>query len=408
MRILQLTKKFPFPPRDGESLAILNLGQALQAVGHEVTLLAMNTTRHYTEHPASLATGYQEVKTVTVDNKITLTGALKGILGSHSYHISRFDSPDFHATLRKILQAAPFDIVQLETLYLAPYISTIRENSAAKIVMRAHNVEHEIWERMVAANPKAPKMRLLNNLNSKLKNYELEHLNAYDLLVPITARDEAHFRKLGFSGNSVVIPIGIQTKPVAIDWSAYEAPLSLSFIGSLDWMPNQEGIEWIWEKVWATVHERHPHLKWVIAGRNAPKALHKTAPKNVSLIGEVPDAEAFHFIHPVSLAPLLSGSGIRAKILEAMALGRVVIASSVALEGIGATHQHHVLIADTPEEWTTAIDWCVDHPDQLPMIGQRAAAFIESEFSAEGLARKIAVAYQELLDDPPEPEKRTD
>ena len=191
MKILQICKKFPYPLKDGESLAINSLGKSLKTLGCEMTLLAMNTSKHFFDLKKlpEEYNQYQKIHTVPVDNRIKPFQAFLNLFSTESYHVCRFVSNEFKEKLSSLLQQQSFDVIQLETLYLAPYIPLIRKYSDAIISMRAHNVEHEIWERIVQHTLSKPKRWYLQHLTSKLKRYETEQLQKYDVLLPITERD---------------------------------------------------------------------------------------------------------------------------------------------------------------------------------------------------------------------------
>jgi len=249
----------------------------------------MNTSKHFfsgSELPAAME-HYQEVRTVSVNNELGPVDALRNLIRGTSYHISRFDLPDYHQALSRWLQEEDFDIVQLETLYLSPYVTTIRKHSSAQVVMRSHNVEHEIWERISANVRFAPKRWYLNQLTAQLRDYERQQINQYDLLLPITKRDEKRFRGMGFRGASHVLPIGLDTPCGEPRYESYRDPLSLHFIGSLDWMPNLEGLQWFLNDVWPALHRRFPDLRFHIAGRNMPASLSALRMKNIVIHGEV-------------------------------------------------------------------------------------------------------------------------
>ncbi len=313
MRILQLCKKFPYPVKDGESIAITYLAKALSELGCEVTLLAMNTSKHRVDTEA-LDHGefdhYAAVHTVPVDNHIRPAAALRNLFSDRSYHIERFDHQEFADKLRELLLREKFDVVQLETLYLAPYVPVIRENSNAAVVLRAHNVEHEIWER-IAANSHTLKKWYLGRITPRLKKYEIEQLSQYDLLAGITERDVALFRHLGLHKPAVVTPIGLDSRDYQPDPRSFERPLSLSFIGSLDWMPNLEGLRWFLDEVWTPLlAPRFPELTFHIAGRNTPEWLERLRLERVTVHGEVDSAADFINQHSVMVVPLLSGSAL--------------------------------------------------------------------------------------------------
>lgn len=399
MKILVLTKKFPFPLKDGESLAIHGLSKSLSELGCRVSLLAMNTSKHFfraDELPVEMA-HYREVRTVSIDNSISPVAAAANLVRGTSYHISRFHVQAYHDALREWLTAENFDIVQLETLYLAPYLSTIRRHSNAQVVMRSHNVEHEIWERCCENIGFAPKRWYLRHLTKQLRDYERSQLNQYDLLLPITQRDKKHFERLGCRSTSYVLPIGLETRCGPPTFESYSRPPDLHFIGSLDWLPNLEGLQWFLQQVWPEVHRRCPDLEFHIAGRNMPHSIKQLRMKNVIVHGEVNDSCEFVSAHSISIVPLLSGSGMRAKILEAMSLGRVIITTTIGLEGIRARNRRDLYIADTIEQFVDQIENCVRRGETLEHIGRNAYAAFHRHYDRRVLAGKLVERYEHLL-----------
>ncbi len=399
MKILQLCKKFPYPLKDGESIAVTYLAKALQELGVELTLLSMNTSKHYFDG-TTLPEGvghYKAVHLVEVDNRIKAKAALFNLFTKDSYHIARFVSEAFNTKLIELLTSTTYDIVQLETLYLAPYMDTIKKYSKAKIVMRSHNVEHEIWQRITDNTKFGPKKLYLHLLTQRLKRFELAQLNRYDLLVAITARDLNFFQRMGAKTESHVTPIGLDLADYAYQSAVPSHQPSCCFIGSLDWMPNTEGVEWVLREVWPKVLAQQPTATLHLAGRNMPAEwLTQTWP-NVTIHGEVPSATEFIQAHEIMLVPLFSGSGMRVKILEGMALGKTVISTSLGLEGIAASDGQEVLIADTAEEFAKALLYCYAQPQELLRIGAAARTFLQAHYENVRVAERLLERYQQLV-----------
>lgn len=395
MKILQLCKKFPYPLKDGEAIAVNSLGKAFHQLGAEVTLLAMNTSRHYypVENGTMPLSHYKQVLSVPVDNRIKPMAAFTNLFSRDSYHIARFVSPAFGRQLKDLLLSQQFDVVQLETPYLAPYIPLIRQHSHALVSMRAHNVEHEIWQRITQNTSFPLKKWYLKHLTDKLRRYEIEQFKQYDVLIAISDKDMQVFRDLGFSGRGLVVPIGMDIDEYKPDFKSYKSNLSLGFIGSLDWMPNTEGLQWFLQKVWPGLLVRFPELQLHIAGRNTPGWLLNLQKPNVVVHGEVPDAADFINQHTIMIVPLLSGSGMRAKILEAMALGRVVITTTLGLEGIDASDRKEVLLANTPESFIQSLEFCISSNGQLEKIGRNAQQMVSLKYESLTIASRLLQAY---------------
>jgi len=395
MKILQLCKKFPYPLKDGESIAITNLSRSLTESGCRVDLLAMNTSRHFVE--LSQVNGaldhYENVYAVEVDNRIKPLEALGNLIKGKSYHISRFESNSFKENLIKLLKREKYDVIQLETLYLTPYIDIIRKYSKGLVSMRAHNIEHEIWDKIAKNTKLLPKRWYLKKLTQQLKDYEVKHLNDFDFLIAISDRDLIKFKNMGYHNGAVSTPVGINLSAYGASPTKEKVKPELSFIGSLDWMPNLEGLQWFLDKVMPSLNEVELH----VAGRNTPDSLKSNPQNNVVIHGEVDSAQKFINSYPIMVVPLLSGSGMRVKILEGMALGKLVITTSKGVEGIGATDGINVLLADTAEQFIEKIKWAVSNPERSNSIGQAARSFISSEYDSVEIAKKLKLAYEYVL-----------
>jgi polysaccharide biosynthesis protein PslH len=400
MKILQLCKKFPYPLKDGESIAVTYLSHALHNLGCEVSLLAMNTTKHHTDIstlPVDF-NHYKEIHVTDLDNTVSVSGAIKNLFSKESYHVSRFVSPSFEAKLISLLKANTYDVVQLETLYLAPYIDIIKEHSDAIVTMRAHNVEFEIWERIANNTRFIPKKIYLKYLTAKLKRYELDHLNKYDYLVAVSERDLKKFKELGYKNGAISSPIGLDLKLYGQE-SMTSKP-DLCFIGALDWVPNIEGLRWFLENVWPDVHRLYPDVKFHIAGRNTPSWLTTYQQDNVVIHGEVPDAIQFVNQFDTMVVPLFSGSGMRVKILEGMALGKVVITTTLGKEGIDAKHGEELIVADNPQIFVKEISKVIDNEYNKKQIGLKAKAFVERYYDHGANAHLLLAKYESLLNNP--------
>ena len=398
MRILQVCKKFPYPLKDGESIAINNLSKSLKALGADLSLLAMNTKKHYFDVktlPSSFDQ-YDQISTVYIDSSLKIKDAFLNLFSSESYHISRFVSKAFEQKLIALLKEQAFDVIQLETLYLAPYIPIIRQYSNAMISMRAHNVESEIWGRITKNTNLLPKKVYLNHLFKKLQRFEEKMLHQYDLLLPITQRDLDSFKKMGFNGTATVTPIGLDISNYHADYDSYRKKMSISFIGSLDWMPNIEGLKWFLDNVWENLQKKFPSIELHVAGRNTPEWLMKMNRNNIVVHGEVEDAMDFINQHSIMIVPLLSGSGMRAKILEGMALGKVVLTTKIGVEGIEAKHEKEILIGDNPNAIFEVVEWCNQQNGRLEAIGRNAAAFVGNHYDSLQIAQKVMASYAEM------------
>lgn len=398
MKILQIANKFPYPAKDGGSIATLSLSRSFANLGHKVTVLAVNTSKHFTDPatvPHELSDAIRFIG-VRVDTDIYVFRLIRNFLfSSLPYNAERFISKEFDARLKKLLTEEKFDIIQLEGLYLAPYLGTIRANSKARVIMRAHNIEHEIWERTVSLT-KGLKKLYIRHLAGRIRRMEQNLLNSYDAVLPITSRDEVMLRKFGCRLPSHVVPMGINAGELLPDHSKLEFP-SLFHIGALDWMPNQEGLFWFFENVWGKIISKHPDIKFYLAGRNAPEQFKSLPYPNVIYAGEVDDAYNFIRSKAVMIVPLLSGSGMRIKIIEGMALEKAIVTTSIGTEGIGTTHGNNILISDNPDEFAGLVCMLVEDRNYCLEIGKNARNFVAVNYDNAAITNSLAEFFQKLL-----------
>ncbi len=391
MKILQLTRKFPYPPIDGESLNLSGFNAVLREEGHTIDLISFNTIKHYfdVEQLPQKANHYRKIYDVYLDNRIKALEAGLNLFSSLPFHVTRYITEVFKSKLLEVLSENKYDLILIESINLIPYYEIIKDNSDAKIIYRAHNVEYEIWERITQNESNIVKKAYLGYLTKKLKRYELDRINQFDTILTVTQRDLERYQDNGFKGKGIVVPAGIRGEHYMPTVLNNSNPIKISFIGSLDWIPNIEGLQWFFDKVWKIYIEHSPNAELHIAGRNIDKSVFKMESKNVIIHGEVPDAKAFLNTFDVMIVPLLSGGGMRLKILEGLALGRIVITTSLGLEGIDAVDGEEVLIADSADEFVEKLQFCENNNDKLLEISQKATALFKNKFDSRTIVQNF-------------------
>jgi polysaccharide biosynthesis protein PslH len=398
MNILQICSKSPWPPSEGGPIAMNNITQGLLQAGHSVKVFAISTPK-FQVNINDIPDDYKKqtaFEYTPINTNISLLGAFLNLFSKKSYNIERFVSKEAENKIKEILTKNTFDIVQLEGLFVAPYLKTVRTYSKAKIILRAHNVEHLIWQRMAQSCKNPVKKPYLKLLAKKLKNFEIATLNKVDGIAAITPVDKITFHKLGCTCRVISIPVGIDTSKIIMEIAKREYP-GFFHLGSMDWKPNQEGIKWFLENVWTIFHQQFPQYKFVLAGRNMPEWLNENTYQGISIQGEVSNAYYFMQSNTVMIVPLLAGSGIRVKILEGMACGNTIITSSIGAEGIGCTHGKDIFISDTVDEWISCLTKCVTRPEISAEIGSNAFSLIKSEYDNKTITAKLIHFYSEII-----------
>jgi len=409
LRVLILCVRFPYPPKDGGSIAMFNMIEALHDHGHEVTVVAMNTSKHYV-HVRNLPDEVLEMAefhAVDIDTSPNRIDALANLLFSRkSYHVQRFDSRGFRTALSGILKDREFDIIQLETLYMASYLDIIRKHQEqACVLLRAHNVEHEIWNRK-AGNEEAPWRKYYFEITAeRIKAFEtgVFQNNHLDAIITVSQRDEKQIKKAGAKVKLKTVPIGINLEKLPIN-DLYETDTpaanrkecSLFYIGALDWMPNVEGLDWFLRHVWPKVQQRYPYTVFRIAGRNMPPKYRTLRQRQIEVLGEVENAYQFMTENDIMVVPLFTGSGMRVKIIEGMALKRPIVATRIAVEGIDPEHGKHMFLGDDERAFVKYLSILIEKPEMRTLIGNQAGELIRKKFDNKKIVGDLIDFYSSL------------
>ena len=398
MKVLLLCNKSPWPPLEGGPIAMYAMIKGLLMAGISVKVLALNTNK-YAVDLKDIPGEFQHqtrISFVNIDLSVKPVDAFFNLFTRQSYHITRFMSADISRALIDILTTETFDIIQFESLYLTSYINLIKQYSSARLVLRAHNIEHLIWQRLAQETTLPVNKLYLKYLAKSLKSYELTVMNELDGIATITHNDEERFRNLGCKIMVGTIPFGI-SYPAVIEPDDIPQQKTLFHIGSMNWLPNQEGIRWFLKECWPQIHVKFPDVRLVLAGREMPKWMLNTSVSGVEIKGEVPDSSQFMCENGIMVVPLFSGSGVRVKIIEAMALGKTVITTSLGAEGIKCEHRKNILIADTPDEFLEAVITCFTDPELAQQIGENARIYIQENHLMEKVSMITKKYYQQLI-----------
>lgn len=397
MKVLQLCNKPPFPSYDGGSIAMGNITTGLIQEDIDVKLLCVSTDKHpfkISKFPSKV-----RIKTnpesVYVDVRLNIVDAFSCLVTRDSYNISRFFSPDFEKKLVAILESENFDVIHLESLFMTPYLETIKRHSKGKIVLRSHNLEYIIWERLSNTEEKRLKKLYLKHLAKNLKAYELDVINKVDAIASISTKDTQRFMDHNCSVPIESFPFGIDLQTIPFQPRETESE-SIQFfhIGSMDWSPNQEGILWLIDEV---IRETEDSFQIHLAGRNMPDWIFREESEKIKVHGEVESAFDFMNAYDVMLVPLLSASGIRVKIIEGMALGKCIISTGIGAEGIDYKDGENILIANTPEQFRDKIDYIIKNPEESRRIGENARKLIESKFDNKKIVDKLVKFYESII-----------
>lgn len=400
MKVLLIAHKNPYPPNDGGSMGIYTMIDGLLLNKVQLDVLLMNPSRIFKPFDESkVPSNIHFIKAININTDIRPLKMLINLLfQKESYFVTRFYDKNFESELISLLQNNSYDIIQLESIFSAVYLPIIKKYSQAKIVLSAHNVEYQIWERLAREEKNLLKKWYLQIQSKRLKIFEEQVLKNADGITAVTELDKQHI--LRWIGNKpiVITPNGMNIKNFEVAPFEQQKVNTLFYLGSLDWMPNQQGVVWFLDNVWPKVLQQNSNIHLIVAGKKIPDWLKNRKEKNVRYYSDVPDTRELYHQYAIMIVPLLAGSGIRVRIIEGMAYGKCIVSTSIGAEGVPYTDKKNIVIADQPDDFANAIIHLIQHPEKIKEIQIEARKLAEQFYDREKVYLPIIQMYHHLIE----------
>lgn len=397
MQILLLSKKNPYPDHDGEAIAILQMAKGLVENGGKVTILYMNTPKHHfpvNEIPHEIRSLINFVA-VDVDNSITVSGAIVNLFSSKPYHVTRFFDKNYLQAIISLMEQQHFDIVQAEGLYLTQYLALLPKKGTTKFIYRSHNIESEIWKNIAANTNKIFRKWYLQLQAKKLFEFEKTRMPSVDAIVAISHADilfyQQHLPNITLHHAPTGIDISTNNFIAAnVDYS------TIFFLGGLDWLPNIEGLEWFIDKVFPKILLEKPSVKLHIAGRNGDERWQKLSNEHIIYHGEVENAQTFVGDKYICIVPLLSGSGMKIKIVEAMNNHKPVVTTAKGIQGMPAGTDLHCYVSGNAQQFADNVIQLFESPDTGIKKAKEAQEFVRTNINNTFITNQLIHFYQKI------------
>lgn len=409
MRVLMITPRIPWPKDSGWSVAVNATLDALVRGGAAVDLFAIDTSRHPGDI-TGLETRCGTVLAFALDTQIRRTQGIArtvfptrtdrfGIDGRAPYWVSRFASMEVGERMADAASAfGPYDCVVIEYLFALPVGLRVADRlqqefgRRPRVVLRAHNVESVLQQRLADELGLASPERWIRAITAKqTTRWERAALDAVDAVACITDADRDLFHAMGVRAELRTILPGIPTVPPA---ETVMEP-RVGFIGLLDYAVNLASLEWFLERIWPLVRIEVPNATFHIAGHggSVPERWAQTA--GVEFHGRVADATTFEQSNRVMVVPTLAASGLRIKLLEAMAAGVPVVTTTAGAEGTPITSGEQAFVANDAADFARACVTLLTDSALAASVAERGRHFV-AELSDEGSATR---AWLEILTD---------
>jgi len=393
--------RFPWPLRDGGAQASYLLLNSLAEKGLKVVFFSFNTKKHWVdEQQLKSAFNFLEYQSFPKDSTPTAWGALGNLFSKRSYHVQRYYDVKASEELKSCLSQLKEPKLWVEGLYSVPLIEPllpwIKERNIP-VYYRAHNIEYQIWERVANASTNLFKQFYLNLQSRRLKLYEEKCWTWFNCLMPITSADADTMQSCIQNRQEVVgvnerFPKILLYQPgfadvekrilsvkesLAANGDSIGRTLNRCFhLGSMEWEANKQSVEWFLKNCWPRIREKNNLAEFHLAGKGLQKNDNRYRGEGVVVHGEVESSSNFISQHGISVVPLLSGSGIRMKILEAMLMGSPVVTTSIGMQGLAVLEGMELQIANDAMEFAEKVLELMGNPDKMDFQRKLAWEFL--------------------------------
>ncbi len=395
MRIFMLTPYLPYPLVSGGQVRTYNLLKHLSRQ-HEVTLFALIKNDDEREHIDELRKYCQHIRVFQrTSNPWHPRNILMAGVSPYPFVVTRNMVLSLKKAIAEELAARQYDRIHVETFYMMPNIP----RTTVPVILVEQTIEYLGYESFAKTiTRRFPIAKPLLALDiAKIKYWERHYWRSCNALITVS-EDDKHFIQ---RTEPKIQTIDVVSNGVDMDYFSRvkkrleKSPVIL-FVGTFNWLPNVEAVEFLADQVWPILRNKFPEARLRIVGSSPTKKIQAYArqDKNIEVTGRVPDVREEYARANVLVAPVFSGKGTRYKVLEAMATRTPVVGTGIAMEGIGATDGREFLRADTAEEIADETGRLLADPQLQNQLADAGQKFVAKHFSWDHIAEKLLHVYE--------------
>ncbi|CCF84293.1 glycosyltransferase family 4 protein [Nitrolancea hollandica] len=391
LRILFVTPYLPAPPDFGGASRMYHLIRETGRL-HAVTTLSLIAPG---DDPRVAEAALGRVVAVTVPLTARMAAApakrlvqLRSLASPQSFQRRFYWYAAMQQVLDRLIASESFDVVQFEFSQMGAY----RVPPGVPSILDIHNIEHDVLRRIAASG--SPARRLFNQI--EYRKYRREEIDAWRRMRGCVATSSGD---AGIVSRATKRPV--EVVPNGVDLDAFSRlpldgadPGALVFVGAMRYRPNADAARYFVEEILPRLQLTIPGVELAIVGADPPPDVVALGEMpGVRVTGTVPDVRPWMRNAGVVVVPLLSGGGTRLKILEAFAMGRPVVSTSIGAAGIEARDGEHLLLADRPEAFARAVTRLATEPGLRERLVERAYALVRDRYQWSSAAERLEVAY---------------
>lgn len=396
MRLMFLTCTFPLPVNNGSRMRIWALLRALAAEGHDIRLVCLAQPDELNTDDAPLRELCSSIEILPLAFSSSFSAGnigerLQKLFSPLPFGVARFRSPEMEA--RVAAGASEVDAVFAEACY--PMVN-VPESLPIPIILDNQNVEHMLVRRYVAQEKNPVKRAYAWMEYLKLRSWEKACCSRSVEVLVCSEQDRALVQQFSPSTSALVVPNTIDVDTYSPIPEADEKTIVYS--GTMDWFPNRDAVEYFALQILPELRRLVPGVRFIVAGRTAPEEFRRqfASMPDVHFTGTVPDMRVEIGKAAVCVVPLRIGSGTRLKILEAAAMGKAIVSTTVGAEGLDFQNGREIILADDPGEFARAVARLISDRSARQEVGAAARQRVVASYSFASLCQSLRAGLQPL------------
>jgi len=398
MRILMIADHLPYPPSSGASIRNYNLAKRISEE-HDLwmaTLVDNETEASYTPDLLKFCKGVETVElkpSNALDHPIE---AIQFLVSGRPIELRHFQSKELIEKIRILRSKIDFDIVDIENSHMSLYWEALQPLGKSKTVVTFHDVIFSKYDRISKLEPKMSRKLRALFYSTMMRRWEPYYTERFSRCIAVSDSDRRLLLNSNPSLKINVVPNGIDTKQYRPLPDSEGAP-ALIFVGNMDYRPNIDAILYFCRDIFPKIKVKIPEAILWITGINPAREIRELTSDNIHVTGSVEDVRPYYQRSTICIVPLRAGGGTRLKILEAMALGRPVVTTSIGCEGLDVVDGIHLLVADTPEQFAEKTLLLLKDHNLRQRIGEAARKLVVDHYDWDVLARQLLQTYLEVI-----------
>jgi glycosyltransferase involved in cell wall biosynthesis len=321
--------------------------------------------------------------------------ALKSLFTEYPYSINWLEDDFYKNKLISFIENERYDAVHFDTISLVPYKKYVKN---IPTVLDHHNIESHMMLRRAEKEKNIFKRLYFYQEGKRLEKFEINFCHLFDMNITCSDLDSERLYEINPKVSVKTIPNGVDLEYFNPHACEFEKN-SLIFVGSMNWYPNVEAMNFFVDSIWPKLKNHVHDCKLHIVGANPPESIQKMAEmdNDIKVHGYVDDIRPYLEKAAIYVCPIRDGGGTKLKILDALAMKKAIVAHPVACEGINVSPGKDVMFAETPDEFVNQILILLKDEQLIRIIGENAREVVQMGFSFQNIGRNIAKVFENLV-----------